>query len=356
MFVGDKDVRGVVIVRFNIVMLVFAQLVMPVVFLTNLVQSRTESQFELLLSTFVAVSYIAYVFIVGRWDWFGYRLRFMLLIVLCIVVVTTWHDAMGKPWGGAIALGHWGENAARIGLVLTFAVLIGKAVRGFRLPDNAIEVSFPLHKGTYYVAHGGGDVLINYHHPHPAQRFALDIVKLNEFGFRAKGLYPKTLAPYFIFNDPVLSPVEGMVLRAVDGLPDLTPPERDTEVRAGNHVVIKPVGKEVYILLAHLQRGSVRVREGDHVQAGQVLGRVGNSGNTTEPHLHIHCATIDGDDFTGGGAGRPLLFGGRFLKRNSLVRTRPDQAQPQRADEKIARPERRLDAKSEPEGRRSSPR
>ncbi len=338
--------------RFNMVMLVFMQLVMPVVFLANLVQNQTETRLELLLSTFVAVSYIAYVFIVGRWDWFGYRLRYMLPAALCIVVVTTWHDATGKPWGSAIALGNWGEHAVSIGLVLTFAVLIGKALRGFRLPANALDVAFPLHNGTYYVAHGGGDTGINYHYTHAAQRFALDIVRLNGFGIRARGIYPKSIDRYFIFHDPVLSPVEGIVLRAVDGLPDLTPPERDTTVRAGNHVVIKPVGEEVYILLAHLEKDSIRVREGDHVRAGQVLGRVGNSGNTTEPHLHIHCATIDGDDFTGGGTGRPLLFGGRFLKRNSLVRTGRDQSQPQSADEQIARP----DAESEPESRRPPPR
>jgi len=194
----------------------------------------------------------------------------------------------------------------------------------FRSPDNAIDVSFPLRNGAYYVAHGGNDATINYHHNHTAQRFALDIVKLNRFGTRASGIYPKLLARYSIFNDPVLSPVEGTVLRSVDGLPDFTPPEKDTRARAGNHVVIQPVGTDVYILLAHLKRNSVLAREGDHVEPGQPLGRIGNSGNTTEPHLHIHCATIDGDDFTGGGTGIPLRFGGRFLTRNSIVRTRAD--------------------------------
>ncbi len=319
---GDSEAM---IMRFNIMMLVFAQLIMPVIFLTNLVQSNAKSQFELLLSTLVVAAYVIFTFIVGRWDWFGYRTRLILLVSLSIVVFVAWNDSIGKPLWNGIGPGNWVENVIRLGLFVTFAALIGKAIRGFGSPANAIDVSFPLRNGTYYVAHGGSDAMINYHHAHAAQRFALDIVRLNRFGIRASGIYPKSLARYFVFNDPVYSPVEGVVLRSVDGMPDLTPPERDTDVRAGNHIAIQPVGADVYILLAHLKKGSVRVREGDHVQPGQLLGRVGNSGNTTEPHLHIHCATIVGDDFTGGGTGIPLWFGGRFLKRNSIVTTGPDQ-------------------------------
>jgi murein DD-endopeptidase MepM/ murein hydrolase activator NlpD len=56
---------------------------------------------------------------------------------------------------------------------------------------------------------------------------------------------------------------------------------------AGNHVVIALDGHGPYILLAHLQRGSVTVTAGDHVQEGAVVGACGNSGNSTQPHLHI---------------------------------------------------------------------
>jgi murein DD-endopeptidase MepM/ murein hydrolase activator NlpD len=61
-----------------------------------------------------------------------------------------------------------------------------------------------------------------------------------------------------------------------------------------------------------MQQGSVAVAEGDVVREGQLLGTVGNSGNTSEPHLHIH-AEKDGE-------GVPIRFGGRFLVRNNLMR------------------------------------
>ncbi|NLF75825.1 MAG: M23 family metallopeptidase, partial [Chloroflexi bacterium] len=73
-----------------------------------------------------------------------------------------------------------------------------------------------------------------------------------------------------------------------DGLRDVKPQiETDGEHPAGNHVVIE-VAEDAYLYIAHLQRGSLLVAEGDRVAAGQEIGRVGNSGNTTEPHIHIH--------------------------------------------------------------------
>ncbi|MFF8747533.1 M23 family metallopeptidase [Streptomyces californicus] len=61
----------------------------------------------------------------------------------------------------------------------------------------------------------------------------------------------------------------------------------------GNHVILD-LGGGTYAVYAHLRRGSLRVRAGDRVRAGQGIGRVGNSGNTTEPHLHFHL--MDGPD------------------------------------------------------------
>lgn len=96
---------------------------------------------------------------------------------------------------------------------------------------------------------------------------------------------------------------------AVDALPDLVPPKTDTQHTAGNHVVIEH--QAVKILLAHMHNGSVLANVGDRLLQGQPLGKVGNSGNTSEPHLHIHAER--------GGLGIPILFEEKFLVCNSLV-------------------------------------
>lgn len=77
--------------------------------------------------------------------------------------------------------------------------------------------------------------------------------------------------------------VEGMIFRALLSFLTLSP----GRFVVGNAVVLD-IGDGVYAVLAHLRRGSVRVRKGDRVRAGDVLGEVGNSGNSSEPHLHFH--------------------------------------------------------------------
>ena len=72
----------------------------------------------------------------------------------------------------------------------------------------------------------------------------------------------------------------------MDGFQEMTPPEMDRQNLAGNHIILECGG--VWVLLGHLQRGSVGVAEGEPIARGQLLARVGNTGNTGEPHLHIH--------------------------------------------------------------------
>jgi hypothetical protein len=184
-----------------------------------------------------------------------------------------------------------------------------------------LEFEFPLHGGTFYVAQGGGFRLLNYHRKSSrSQRFAVDIVKLQRWGTRAAGIYPRRLEAYGIFGELVYSPCAGVVANTVNDLPELKPGETDRKNAAGNCVFLRADGSDVYVLLAHLLRGSVLVRPGDHVLAGQPLAKVGNSGNTSEPHLHIHAQCAGQRETDSEWEGVPMRFGGRWLVRNDLVR------------------------------------
>ena len=151
------------------------------------------------------------------------------------------------------------------------------------------------------------------------QTYAMDISQVNALGVRASGLHPRQLDRYEIYGDTLYSPISGTVIAAVDGLPDLTPPEMDPTLLPGNHVWIQT--GNVYLVLADLKTRSVRVRPGQTVSAGEPVGQVGNSGNTSEPHLHIHAVRVEGevspDSLLGLGEPVPLLIEGRFLIRNS---------------------------------------
>lgn len=146
----------------------------------------------------------------------------------------------------------------------------------FRLPADGLLFTF----------WGGDDVLHNYHVDAAPQRHAYDfVVWKNGSTYSGDGTAPED---YYIYGQPVLAPAGGTVVAVMDGLPNMKPKtETDSEHPAGNHVVIQVAEKE-YLFLAHMQPGSIVVKVGDTVKAGQVIGKVGNSGNTSEPHIHIH--------------------------------------------------------------------
>jgi hypothetical protein len=136
----------------------------------------------------------------------------------------------------------------------------------------------------WYVASGGRSTLVNSHWSLDVQRDAIDFVQLVDgkpyHGDRSR------LANHHIFGDPLPAVADGRVTEAVDSLPDLPVGGRTWEDMAGNHVVVD-IGNGRYVLYGHMKEGSLRVRSGDAVRRGQVIGQVGDSGNSDAPHLHI---------------------------------------------------------------------
>ena len=97
------------------------------------------------------------------------------------------------------------------------------------------------------------------------------------------------LADYGCYGVTVVAPAAGVVAAVHDGEPDETPGvvSNNIEAPAGNYVAIR-LASDTYLLIAHLKPGSLLVQAGDSVAEGQPIGQCGNSGNTSEPHIHIH--------------------------------------------------------------------
>lgn len=173
--------------------------------------------------------------------------------------------------------------------------------------------------GAWYVFWGGHTIEQNYHAAVRGQRFAYDLVKrVDGSSHRGDG---KALEDYYCWNEPILAPADATVLEAIDGLPDQAIGTRNTEAIAGNHVMLD-LGNGEYAMLAHLREGSVAVKAGQQVAAGEELGRCGNSGNTSEPHLHFHLQ--DAPKF-GEGDGLPVFFehysaDGKAMERGEPVK------------------------------------
>lgn len=212
--------------------------------------------------------------------------------------------------------------AARIAFAAVSVGLAWYAWGGRRAPEGAVDLAFPLERGTWQVVNGGAHALVNAHFMTLAPRYArwrgqshgVDLVKLGPGGLRARGVLPSDVARYATTGEPVRAPCAGDVIVSVDGRPDMRPPEPDRTYLPGNHVVLQC--GEYWVVLAHFRRGSVLVQGGHAVALGQPLGRVGNSGNSGEPHLHIHVQRRGTMEQPLAGAPVPLLLEGRFPARN----------------------------------------
>jgi urea transporter/murein DD-endopeptidase MepM/ murein hydrolase activator NlpD len=122
-------------------------------------------------------------------------------------------------------------------------------------------------------------------HTHRGQwRFALDFHRIeNGRSFAGAG---NRLEDFYCFGLPVLSPVYGFVVEVKDSLPDNPPGELDLTNNWGNHVLIQ-TASGLFVLLAHLRQGSVKVTEGASVTPNTPVASCGNSGRSPQPHLHL---------------------------------------------------------------------
>jgi Peptidase family M23 len=159
-------------------------------------------------------------------------------------------------------------------------------------------------------AHRGTGIPVN-GQIHYAQRFAIDWLLLNADAQFFHG-DEKDVKSYACYGAKVIAVADGTVVDTLSTLDDQVPgqlPDPKTitlENVDGNHVVLD-LGHNKYAFYAHLQKNSLLVSKGDHVKRGQVLGLLGNTGNTSAPHLHFHL--MDGSSVLGS-SGLPYVIDG----------------------------------------------
>jgi hypothetical protein len=140
--------------------------------------------------------------------------------------------------------------------------------------------------GLWIVAWGGDTKQLNHHHDVPNQKYAFDLFITGENGKTHKGDGTKN-EDYYAFGKEVLAPADGTVTDVIRGVRDNKPGSMNPYSALGNAVVIKHKENEISVI-AHFKKGSIKVEEGQIIKQGQLLGLCGNSGNSSEAHIHYH--------------------------------------------------------------------
>lgn len=251
---------------------------------------------------------------------------------LWLVAVLAWPLRKGVTGLPLLPSGLWGWTGLALSLVL---LGVGgwygaRAMAGQSLPSvEVVDIANPFGPGHYLVGHGGSNTLVNGHmrtldagverfRPWRGQSYAIDFFGLGPWGLRARGWRPADPGAYAIFGAELRAPCDGTVAAAEGQMPDFEVPNEDSVNRLGNHVIMRCGAAE--IVFAHMRHGSLTVAPGDQLAAGDRIGEVGNSGASTEPHLHIHAqrpAEAGAPPISGEPLG--LRIEGRFLVRGDRL-------------------------------------
>lgn len=301
------------------------QLVVPVVLVSQLAFFPLRQRAGFLLQALATLLALIALAFNGMWLFPPWWFPWLMLLVASVVVALRGRTLVAP----ATAVSGWRARLPVFGFAVLGVFALSQLAltwQGRSPRASAVaELAFPLESGRYLIINGGSTLAINAHlrtldsgfEQWRGQSYGLDIVAIDALGLRATGLLPRAAHEYHSYGVKVLAPCDGSVLQALDTLPDLPVPQVDREHVAGNYLLLGCGDYEV--LLGHLQPGSLQVGAGAQVTTGQHLAAIGNTGNSNEPHLHIHAQLPGAASAPIGGTPLHLRLAGRFLVRNQRV-------------------------------------
>lgn len=162
---------------------------------------------------------------------------------------------------------------------------------------NKTKLSLPF-KNEWTVTWGGDTKDLNYHVESKSQKNAFDFIITDKRGksYKTNG---NSNEDFYAFGQDYFSPCDGEIVLVVDGVKENKIGEMNSFNIGGNTIILKTLTNE-YVVFCHLKHKSIEVKEGQKVKKGQLLGQCGNTGHSSEPHLHFHIQnTEDMNDATG---------------------------------------------------------
>jgi len=230
-------------------------------------------------------------------------------------------DIPYSTWGSPIFLFlFFIEPGAIQGFYQIFGIIYVHIIHKFKLPSKENYVCksnyiLPFN-GKWTICNGGLNKKLSHSWGIVTQRYAYDFLIINNEG-RSFDKNEKNVENYFCYSKDIITPADGIVIK-------ISNKNNDSRVNGkkaycdvwdirGNFIVIKHNDTE-YSAIAHIMKDSFTVKIGDQVKQGEIIGKCGNSGNTSEPHIHFQLQNGKSFFFS---AGLPIMFS-NIITENSI--------------------------------------
>ena len=297
-------------------------LVFPPLLILWQIVGKNESKVDWIVRFIFSASFIIWVYFLLPWAGINYYLRYFFPIMFLIASIYSFQkvwmiqlktklpiNAKKLPLFKKLGIKDYFYYTCLLIMAVLFLLTVITCFRAQFYPVEAVQLEFPLKGGQYFFGEAGSNIALNSHHESKSQKYAYDLIKIDSLGFKGKGFFSSNLSDYYIFDETVYAPCSGIVFKTNNFSEDMPIMQRNEKEPGGNHVILDCSGTRVSLI--HFKKGSLLVFEGELVTTGQPLGKIGNSGRTTEPHLHIHAENMLGE-------GIPIAFNGKTFVRNDI--------------------------------------
>lgn len=253
-------------------------------------RANNKNSYDWFLRVFLSAAITVFAFVAFPWGLLSYYLRFALPIVFFIALIKSSTRLKNREiFARSERKGRLKINIKLLLLAGFIALSVLSIKPYFEENKSVADISFPLKDGRFAIVQGGDSMVTNAIHRLDADEIhAIDIVQLNLLGAHASGFFPESLSDYEIYGKTVLSPCSGRIITTQDKIIDNYPGETDVERPDGNLIVMECA--DLRVTFKHLKSRSIAVKPGDEVRSGRAVAMIGNSGDSSAPHLHMSVA------------------------------------------------------------------
>ena len=299
---------------------VFTHLGIPLLIALSIMFHTPRSRSGLVTSTMFHLAILGFLYLWGQWPIaFSLYFKYVLLFIMGVSLFKLFRSLLFARKSFPKGVFKNSGNGLLVVLAMFFGGLIFYLVKGRSYEEDTVSLQFPLKNGSYYIGSGGSNSVINNHFGTKAksQQYAIDINKIGRIGKVSKGFKDKSNDAHYIFGEKIYSPCDGKVLEMVNTVADNESTSMNVSAEDGQGNFVTLDCKGFIVSMVHLRKGSIKVALGQFISTGDLIGQVGNSGFSQEPHLHLQAAKLNQDSVL---VGVPMEFMDQSPVRNDLFK------------------------------------